>query len=50
MIWLKPSTPFPGNTRYGQVFEYMFILTKGEIRTFNPIKDRENIYGGYNSG
>jgi site-specific DNA-methyltransferase (adenine-specific) len=50
MIWLKPSTPYPGRNRYGQVFEYMYILTKGEIKTFNPIKDRKNIYGGTNSG
>ena len=50
MIWLKPSTPYPGINRYGQVFEYMFILTKGKIKTFNPIRDRKNIYAGHSSG
>jgi site-specific DNA-methyltransferase (adenine-specific) len=50
MIWLKPSTPFPGNNRYGQVFEFMYILAKGKLNIFNPINDRKNIYGGYNSG
>jgi len=24
---------------YNQAFEYMFVLTKGKIKTFNPIKD-----------
>jgi len=24
---------------YNQSFEYMFIFTKGKIKTFNPIKD-----------
>ena len=29
-----------------QVFEYMFILTKGKIKTFNPIKDKRNKTAG----
>ena len=28
-------------TRYAPVFEYMFILSKNKIKTFNPIKDRK---------
>ncbi|MDI9486525.1 MAG: site-specific DNA-methyltransferase, partial [Bacillota bacterium] len=27
-------------------FEYMFILTKGKIKTFNPIKDKPNKHSG----
>jgi len=32
----------PIKGRYWQVFEYMFILSKGSPKTFNPIKDRFN--------
>ena len=43
MIWEKQTFTATGalKYRYGQVFEYMFVLTKGKIKTFNPIKDRE---------
>ncbi len=42
MIWEKQTFTATGSlkTRYAQVFEYMFIFTKGKIHTFNPIKDR----------
>lgn len=44
MIWEKQTFTAAGalKTRYGQVFEYMFVLSKGKPKTFNPIKDREN--------
>ena len=44
MIWSKPTFTATGalKVRYAQTFEYMFILTKGKIKTFNPIKDRIN--------
>lgn len=44
MIWNKGKFSAVGSlkTRYAPVFEYMFILTKGKIKTFNPIKDRLN--------
>lgn len=42
MIYLKTGSVFPDTTRYYQVFEYMFILSKGKPDTFNPIKDRKN--------
>ncbi len=48
MIWEKPTFTATGalKVRYAQVFEYMFIFVKGKIKTFNPIKDRENkLYG-----
>lgn len=46
MIWQKPNFSNPSSTRYHQVFEYVFILSKGKPKTFNPIKDRKNIYAG----
>jgi len=44
MIWNKGSFTAVGalKYRYAQVFEYMFILTKGNVKTFNPLKDRVN--------
>ena len=44
MIWNKGNFTAVGSlkTRYAPVFEYMFIFTKGKIKTFNPIKDRLN--------
>lgn len=45
MIWQKQTFTATGalKTRYGQVFEYMFILSKdGRPKTFNPLKDRKN--------
>lgn len=46
MIYLKNICPFPDTNRYYQGFEYMFILTKGKIKTFNLIADRENKSSG----
>ena len=48
MIWSKGSCPFPNKTRYYQSFEYMFIFSKGRIKTYNPIKDRKNKWAGAN--
>lgn len=47
MIWEKPGFTAVGalKYRYAQVFEYMFVLTKGSNYTFNPIRDKKNIYG-----
>ena len=38
MIWEK-TNPMPQvkQTRYNQVFEYMFVFSKGKPKTFNPI-------------
>jgi DNA modification methylase len=46
MIYLKNSCPFPTNDRYNQIFEYMFVLSKGKPLVFNPIK-RQNNYGSF---
>ena len=42
MIYTKNQLAFPETNRYYNAFEYMFVFTKGKIKTFNPIKDREN--------
>lgn len=46
MIWNKGSFAFPSTNRYHQVFEYMFVLSKGTPCSFNPIVDRPNKYLG----
>ena len=48
MIWQKQTFTAVGSlkSRYAPVFEYMFILSKGYPKTFNPIKDRKNITAG----
>ena len=38
MIFTKTNPTYPGNNRYNQVFEYMFVFSKGKPKTFNPIK------------
>lgn len=46
MIWLKPSPQAPTEGRYYDVFEYMFILSKGKPKTLNLLKDRKNKSAG----
>jgi DNA modification methylase len=48
MIWHKQTFTDTGSlrVRYGGVFEYMFVLSKGSTKTFNPIKDRINKTAG----
>jgi site-specific DNA-methyltransferase (adenine-specific) len=48
MIWNKGGFSAVGAlcTRYASVFEYMFVFSKGKIKTFNPIKDRKNKHAG----
>ena len=46
MIWQKECFTFPDSVRYPQVFEYMFVFSKGKAKTVNLIKDRENIRHG----
>lgn len=38
MIWKKPNPVPTQSNRYQQAFEYMFILSKGKPKIFNPIK------------
>jgi len=42
MIYQKNNFSNPSNNRYHQIFEYMFIFSKGSPKTFNSIKDRKN--------
>jgi DNA modification methylase len=48
MIWNKGTFTAVGAlvNRYAPVFEYMFVLSKGYPKTFNPIKDRLNKSAG----
>lgn len=48
MIWNKGGFSAVGalKSRYAPVFEYMFIFTKGKLKTFNPIKDKPNKWAG----
>ncbi len=47
MIYHKNGAPFPESGRYSQVFEYMFILLKGDRpNTVNIIKDKPNRWAG----
>lgn len=43
MIYEKDSISYPETNRYSQIFEYMFILSKGKPKTVNIIKDRKNL-------
>lgn len=50
MIYQKNSSTYPANeksNRYTQIFEYMFILSKGKPKTVNLIIDKENKWAGY---
>ena len=42
MIWEKPSPVSPTQDRYYDVFEYMFIFSKGKPKCLNFLCDRKN--------
>ena len=43
MIYRKGGQGATGsNNSYWQDFEYMFVFTRGKIKTFNPLMDRKN--------
>lgn len=44
MIYSKSSFAYPSKNKYHQLFEYMFVFSKGNPKTFNPIEDRINKY------
>lgn len=46
MIWQKSAFSSPIKNMYHNVFEYMFIFSKGKPKTFNPIIDRKNKKAG----
>jgi site-specific DNA-methyltransferase (adenine-specific) len=46
MIWEKTGQGACGsNSCYWQNWEYMFVISKGRLSTFNPIEDRKNASG-----
>lgn len=45
MIYEKANFSNPIHNRYHQIFEYIFVLSLGKPKTFNPIKDKRNAYG-----
>jgi len=47
MIYHKNGPPFPEVGRYSQVFEYMFVFSKGKPNIVNLIKDKENRWSGH---
>lgn len=46
MIWEKPSPQAPTTGRYYDVFEYMFVFSKGKPKALNLLEDRANITVG----
>lgn len=42
MIYLKKSCVYPDKNRYNNVFEYMFVLSKGKPKSYNLISDKKN--------
>jgi site-specific DNA-methyltransferase (adenine-specific) len=40
MIYRKKNTPFMRSNAYTNCFEFMFVLSKGVPKTFNPIKEK----------
>lgn len=49
MIYEKSNFGHPERSRYHQLFEYVFILSKGKPHCFNPICDKRNAYAGTGS-
>lgn len=46
MIYHKTNFSNPEHVRYHQMFEDVFVMSKGKPRTFNPICDKKNTYAG----
>lgn len=46
MIWKKSTFSSPIKNMYHNIFEYMFVLSKGKPKTFNPLIDRKNKKSG----
>lgn len=50
MIYEKNSSTYPANVksvRYSQIFEYMFVFSKGRPRSINLIVDKPNKWAGH---
>ncbi|MCK9370448.1 site-specific DNA-methyltransferase [Candidatus Dojkabacteria bacterium] len=46
MIYEKSGMSHPDNIRYYNIFEYMFIFSKGKPKTINLIADKKNKWAG----
>lgn len=46
MIYEKHNFSNPSSNRYHQIYEFMICASKGKPKTFNPIKDKKNVYAG----
>jgi site-specific DNA-methyltransferase (adenine-specific) len=40
MIYRKKNTPFMRTNAYTNCYEFMFVLVKGKVKTFNPLKEK----------
>lgn len=40
MIYQKRNTPFMRGNAYTNAYEFMFVLSKGKPKTFNPLKEK----------
>ena len=40
MIYQKKNTPFMRSNAYTNAFEFMFVLSRGKPKTFNPLKEK----------
>ena len=52
MIYKKNSSTYPSsekNNRYTQIFEYMFVFSKGKPKSANLICDKRNKWAGHSS-
>ncbi len=46
IIYQKRNFSHPQKAFYHSVFEYVFVLSKGKAKTFNPLMDRKNLTAG----
>lgn len=46
LIYQKPNFSHPNKNWYHSVFEYVFVLSKGNPKAWNPITDRKNKTAG----
>jgi len=46
MIYEKKNTPFMRSNAYTNSYEFMFVLSKGKPKTFNPLKEK-TVRNGY---
>jgi site-specific DNA-methyltransferase (adenine-specific) len=44
MIYEKAGVEFPGNVRYSQAAEYMFVFSKGSPKGGELLRDRKNVF------